>query len=73
MEMLREAYQKRLSLLHGYINPGVKRNRQTSKTKSESVEVTTAAFCDTNNMVTISALVAEAKSTNADIVKLLKL
>lgn len=71
IELLNEAYQKRLSLLHGFINVGTK--KQTSNVKKKSVSVVkrdmsgeiTGDFC-------IADLVARAKEENIDIVEMLK-
>ena len=71
IELLNEAYQKRLSLLHGFINVGTK--KQTSNVKKKSAGVVkrdmsgeiTDDFC-------IADLVARAKEEEADIVELLK-
>lgn len=72
IEVLDEAYKKRLSLLHGFIEPTVKKEKQTSKSKkSNKVDLK----CTTENKtdgIKISDLVTKAKSENTDIVDLLK-
>lgn len=72
IETLDEAYKKRLSLLHGFIEPTVKKEKQTSRIKkSDKVDLK----CTTENKtdsIKISDLVSKAKSENADIVDSLK-
>ncbi len=74
LETLNEAYQKRLSMLHGFIHP-VQR-KQTSKPKKK-VSVTSAGVKipvreGDRGEVTIAGLVSVAKDENVDIVQLLK-
>ena len=70
LELLTEAYQKRLSMLHGFINAGQKKQSVTVKKKSIAIKRNmnseiTDGFC-------IADLVAKAKEDNLDIVQLLK-
>lgn len=71
LESLNEAYQQRLSMLHGFIQPGQK--KQTFKTKRK---VSTAGMRPSNSEdhgeFTIAGLVSQAKAEDADIVELLK-
>ncbi len=71
MESLNEAYQQRLSMLHGFIQPGQK--KQTSKTKRK---VSTAGMnlsdSEDHGEFTIAGLVSQAKAEGVDIVELLK-
>lgn len=70
LDVLNEAYQKRLSLLHSFIH--VQQKSQTSKPKKKA---STPKLSDSENVqghVTICNLVAAAKSDEADIVELLK-
>jgi len=72
LESLNEAYQQRLSMLHGFIQPP--QGKQTSKTKKK---VVMAAPSDTgdkaaSDRLCIAELVAKAKDGNVDIVDLLK-
>ena len=71
LESLNEAYQQRLSLLHGFIQPGQK--KQTSKTKRK---VSTAGMPLSDGKergeFTVAGLVSQAKSDGTDIVQLLK-
>ena len=73
LEVLREAYQKRMSLLHGYIFPSVQRKAQNNLVKKKSL-MPPAIECyekeDRNK--SISELVEEAKSGDMDVVVLLK-
>ena len=71
LDSLNEAYQQRLSLLHGYIQPSVSLGKQTSKIKKK-VTVHTAEDETLDDRVSIADLVAKAKDENMDIVQLLK-
>ena len=82
LDTLNEAYQQRLSLLHGYIQPSVIQNNPTSRKKK------TAASVKKNQSVvikqaeeqtsysisgySISEIAEKAKAENLDVVKLLK-
>ena len=74
LEALNEAYQKRLSMLHGFIH--MEQKKQTSKLKKKvSVTVTdvrTSAEEKHSGDFTIAGLVEDAKTENGDIVQLLK-
>ena len=74
MILLNEAYQKRLSMLHGFIHVGQK--KQTSNPKKK-VSVTSAGVRipvreGDSGEVTIADLVSVAKDGDVDIVQLLK-
>lgn len=72
-ETLNEAYKKRLSLLHGYIQPTISKKKQTSTTRK-----TPAAIVNKSDEIIgerdckISELVNKAKIEHLDIVQLLK-
>ena len=74
LESLNEAYQKRLSMLHGFIH--IEQKKQTSKTKKKvSIVVTdvrTSVKEKYSGDFTIAGLVDNAKAENGDIVQLLK-
>ena len=74
LEALNEAYQQRLSMLHGFIH--MEQKKQTSKAKKKvSVTVTdvrTSAEEKHRGDFTIAGLVEDAKTENGDIVQLLK-
>ena len=70
LESLNEAYQQRLSLLHGFIQP--KPKCQTSKTKRRTTILKVDTDVETDGEFTIAALVSQAKSEGVDIVELLK-
>lgn len=74
LESLNEAYQQRLSLLHGYIQPSISQSKQTSKIKKIIPAPATMITVDENldDNISIVNLVAKAKSENIDIVQLLK-
>lgn len=69
MATLIEAYQKRLSMLHGFINAGTKKQSGNTKKKSAIVKIGNDEITDT---FCIADLVAKAKEDNLDIVELLK-
>lgn len=70
---LNEAYQKRLSLLHGFIQPTIKKKNQTSNVQKRKYsygnENTDTKICEE---IKISDLVVTAKNENMEIVGLLK-
>ncbi len=72
IEILTEAYKKRLSMLHSYIEPAITRKSQTSKI----TQVTGFYESDNPNIAynsnLISDLVSKAKTENLDIVALMK-
>ena len=71
LESLNEAYQQRLSLLHGFIQPGQK--KQTSKTKRK-VSTADIPLSDgkEHGEFTIADLVSKSKAEGVDIVELLR-
>ena len=71
LESLNEAYQQRLSLLHGYIQPSVSVGKQTTKIKKKA-PVYAAENETSDDRVSIADFVAKAKDENMDIVQLLK-
>jgi len=74
LELLNEAYQQRLSMLHGFIQPSIPQTKQTSRTKKRtSIPVSK----DKNNEIpsegiSINELVSRAKENGVEIVQLLK-
>ena len=70
---LNEAYQKRLSLLHGFIQPTIKKRSQTSNLQKRKYsydnENVDTKICEE---IKISDLVVTAKNENMEIVGLLK-
>lgn len=72
LETLNEAYQQRLSMLHGYIEPSINRKKQisVSKKKSKPISVIEDNISDTGH--SIAKLVSKAKTESLDIVQLLK-
>lgn len=71
LESLNEAYQQRLSLLHGYIQPSISPGKQTSKIKKKAI-IHIAENKISDDCISIADLVAKAKNENMDIVQLLK-
>lgn len=80
LDTLNEAYKKRLSMLHGFIEPNIKKNKKSSSAKKKSV----AKEClhDNSNLIennittvtnSIAELVNKSKRENKNIVELLKL
>lgn len=72
IDTLNEAYRKRLSLLHSYIEPSITRKSQTSTTKKTALVYTELAEDSDVDEITIAGLVLKAKSECADIVQVLK-
>lgn len=74
LETLNEAYQQRLFLLHGYIQPTITHGKQTSKQKKKEPAAVSKVTVHENagDSVSITELTAKAKSENLDIVRLLK-
>ena len=73
LETLNEAYQKRLSLLHDYIQPSISHNQQTTKMKRKrTVDSEKGVEIKIISSVSISELVEIAKTENADIVSILR-
>lgn len=72
IDTLNEAYKKRLSLLHNYIEPTIKRKSQTATTKKTVNSYTKAVEKSVIDETTISGLVLKAKTECADIVQVLK-
>ena len=71
LETLTEAYQQRMSLLHGYIEPAIKKKPQTASVKN-APEIQSGTALQTDNPNLLSELALLAKSQQLDIVKLLK-
>lgn len=70
LESLNEAYQQRLSMLHGFIQP--RQKCQTSKTKRKAAVAKAGPNVETDGDFTIAGLVSQARSKSVDIVELLK-
>ena len=72
IEMLTEAYKKRLSMLHSYIEPTITRKSQTSKITQVTgfYEIDNPNIAYNSNL--ISTLVSKAKTEKLDIVALMK-
>lgn len=74
IDTLTQAYKKRLSLLHGYIEPSIPKKSQTT-TKKKSLDITyqsTDKEPVTDDKISIASLVATAKADGIDIVSLLQ-
>lgn len=73
LDTLNEAYQQRLTLLHGYIQPSVIQNKPTTKKKktAASVKKNQSAVVKQANY-SISEIAEKAKAENLDVVELLK-
>ena len=70
LESLNEAYQQRLSMLHGFIQP--RQKCQTSKTKRKTAIAKADVDVEPDGEFTIAGLVSRAKTEGVDIVELLK-
>ena len=80
LDTLNEAYQKRLSMLHGFIEPTIKKNKKSSSARKKSISKEcsqTNADSAESDIATgtnsIIELVKESKREGKDIVELLKL
>lgn len=71
IETLNEAYKKRLSMLHSYIEPTIKHRKQTATKKKTNPEPPQMQSNITDDF-SIAELAATAKANNSDIVNLLK-
>ena len=71
IETLNEAYKKRLSMLHSYIEPTIKHRKQTA-TKKKAKPEPPQVQSDITDDFSIAALAATAKADNSDIITLLK-
>lgn len=74
LETLNEAYQQRLSLLHGYIQPSVIQNKPTTKKKktATSVRKSQTQSQPKQEGYSITEIAERAKAENLDVVELLK-
>lgn len=73
LDTLNEAYQQRLLLLHGYIQPSVIQNKSTSKKKKTAANIKNQIQ---NNIIqegcSFSTIAEKAKAEHLDVVELLK-
>ena len=74
LETLNEAYQQRLLLLHGYIQPSVIQNKPTTKRKKTiaDLNINQADDSQIQENYSIVAIAKKAKTENLDVVALLK-
>lgn len=74
LDTLNEAYQQRLSLLHGYIQPSVIQNKPTTKKKktAASVKKNQTQSQPKQERYSIAEIAERAKAENLDVVELLK-
>lgn len=72
LETLNEAYQKRLSLLHDYIEPTIQRRKQTTQKKKSTAALPEIQTESLDNRNLIADTVKKSKKENKDIVELLK-
>lgn len=71
LETLNMAYEQRMSMLHGYIQPSIKKGKSTSNIKTNET-VIPGEVKETENKISISSLVEKSKSEGTDIVKLFR-
>lgn len=71
---LNEAYQQRLSLLHGYIQPSVIQNKSTTKKKNSAAraKMKSVQSHSEQGRYSISDMVEKSRTERSDIVELLK-
>ena len=74
LDTLNEAYQQRLTLLHGYIQPSVIQNKPTTKKKktAASVKKNQIQSQPKQEGYSITEIAERAKAENLDVVELLK-
>ena len=72
LETLNMAYQQRLSLLHGYIEPTITKKPQTTTTKQNAPATKASANTAIKNENIISQLVTLAKNQQLDLLPMLK-
>lgn len=74
LDTLNEAYQQRLSLLHGYIQPSVIQNKPTTKKKktAASVRKSQTQSQPKQEGYSITEIAERAKAENLDVIELLK-
>ncbi len=74
LETLNEAYQQRLSLLHGYIKPAVVQNKPTTRKKklAASIKKKPSQSHSEQERYSISDMVEKSRVERSDIVELLK-
>lgn len=74
LDTLNEAYQQRLSLLHGYIQPSVIQNKPTTRKKktAASVKKNQTQSKPKQEGYSITEIAERAKAENLDVVELLK-
>ena len=72
LDTLNEAYQQRLSLLHGYIQPSVIQNKPTTKKTAASVRKSQTQSQPKQEGYSITEIAERAKAENLDVVELLK-
>ena len=79
MTALEQAYQKRMAMLHDYLEPSVRRKKQTSaKKKKELITEKTGRTGDSDSVrmdmdgqeISLEELVADAKIRNLNIVEI---
>lgn len=71
LDTLGAAYEQRLSFVHSYIEPSVRKGKSTSATKSKNKAIPALQIV-TDDEPSISMLVAKSKAEGIDIVSLLK-
>lgn len=71
-QTLNEAYEKRLSMVHGYIEPTITRKSQTSSRKQKADEFISSIETETDTEKIISSVVTEVKGKGVDVVGLLQ-
>lgn len=74
LDTLNEAYQQRLTLLHGYIQPSVIQNKPTTKKKktAASIKKNQTQSQPKQEGYSITEIAERAKAENLDVVELLK-
>jgi hypothetical protein len=72
LQTLNEAYEKRLSMIHGYIEPTITRKSQTSTRNQKADEFISSTETATETENIIASIVTVAKEKGVDVVGLLQ-
>lgn len=72
LQALNEAYEKRLNMIHGYIEPTITRKSQTSARKQKADEFISSTETATETEKIIASIVTVAKEKGVDVVGLLQ-
>lgn len=69
-ELLNQAYQQRMNMIQGFVQPSITKRPQTSKVR-KSISALEQVSCCSNDNINLYELSVTAKNTNTDVVELL--